>query len=194
MTDTVDPIRFFLDERERARAAGEPWDACAVALATIGLDGHPTVRYVLVKEVDANGFRFYTNRESRKGVELGLRPHASFAVLFAKTDVQFRVSGDVTPLSDAENDRYFRSRPVESQLGAWASAQSRPIESREALVASFESAKARYGDDVPRPPHWGGYILRPTRIEHWVNGAHRLHDRLEYLRTDGGWQIRRLAP
>src|SRR4051812_14980794 len=135
MSGPIDPIQLFLQDRERARAAGEGWDATAGALATVNELGLPSVRFVLVKEAAADGFRFYTNRQSRKADELRAVPHAALAFLWQTIDVQFRIEGKVLLLDDASSDAYFASRPRISQLGAWASEQSRPLASREVLLA-----------------------------------------------------------
>jgi pyridoxamine 5'-phosphate oxidase len=192
----TDPIRLFLEERERARAAGESWDATATALATVDAEGRPRSRFVLVKEVDLHGFRIFTNRQSHKGLELARTPFAALSILFATIDVQFRVEGPVTLLDDAESDAYFASRPRVSQLGAWASQQSRPLASRDELLGRLAELEKKYpeGTPVPRPPHWGGYLLVPDRMEHWRSAAFRLHERTEYTRTDGTWRATLLNP
>lgn len=192
---TYEPLELFRTERDRARTLGEPWEAASAALATLGLDGAPRVRFVLVKNADARGLRFFTNRESDKGVELGRDPRASIAFHFVTTGVQLRFEGVVEPLPDADSDAYFATRHRVSQLGAWASVQSRPLESRAVLEARLHEAEARHeGAPVPRPPHWGGYLLVPTRAEHWVEGAHRLHDRIRFEREGEGWKQTRLNP
>ena len=192
----VDPITFFLEERDRARAAGEPWDAASAALATLDDAGGPSVRFVLVKHASAEGLWFFTNRESDKGRQLARDPRAALAFHFDKIGTQFRFEGPVTPVGDEQSDTYFRERPRISQLGAWASIQSRPLSSRAALEERLHEVEQRYeGVEVPRPPHWGGYQLAPRVVEHWVEGAFRLHDRLRYTRTpDGGWSVERLFP
>lgn len=192
----VDPIRLFLDERERARAAGEGWDAAACALATVDAAGHPSARFILVKEATAEGFRFYTNRESRKAEELRGDPHAALAFLWQTIDVQFRIEGVARLLDDAASDAYFASRPRVSQLGAWASDQSRPLASREVLLGRLAELEKKYpeGTPVPRPPHWGGYVLVPERIEHWHAGEFRLHQRTMYARDAQGWRAQLMNP
>ena len=167
----------------------------AIALATIGEDGLPDARMVLLKGVDGRGFRFFTNRESVKGAQLEAAPGAALIAYWRELDRQVRARGPVEVLGDVESDEYFATRPRESQLGAWASAQSRPIESREALDARIAEAEGRFeGRDVPRPPHWGGYVLRPVAIEFWQGQVGRLHDRFRYSRADDGWRIERLNP
>jgi pyridoxamine 5'-phosphate oxidase len=194
-SSTHDPIALFLAERDRARAAGEPWEAAAAALATVDAHGAPTVRFVLVKHADARGLRFFTNHESDKGQHLARDPRASVALHFVTTNVQLRFEGRVTRLSDAESDAYFAERPRISQLGAWASHQSRPLTARAELEARLHEAEKRFeGGPVARPPHWGGYALEVARAEHWVEGAYRLHDRMRFDRTDHGWTLTRLNP
>ncbi len=192
----IDPIGLFLSERERARAAGEGWDATAASLATVGAEGRPSTRYVLVKDVGADGFRFFTNRQSRKADDLRARPYAALAFLWHKTDTQFRAEGPVRPLDDATSDAYFAARPRVSQLGAWASQQSRPLASREVLLGRLAEMERQYpeGTAVPRPPHWGGYLLVPERMEHWQAGDFRLHQRTLYERDGAGWRATLMNP
>ncbi len=190
-----DPIALFVVERDRARAAGETWDAASVALATVDEHGAPAVRFVLVKHVRPEGLWFFTNRESDKGQQLARDPRAALAFHFQTTGVQMRFEGVVRLLGDADNDKYFEERPRISQLGAWASSQSRSLASRAELDAKLQEAERRYeGMPVPRPPHWGGYLLVPHRVEHWVEGAFRLHDRIRYDRDGDGWKTTRLFP
>lgn len=192
---TTDPIRLFLDCRRRAVEAGTGFDGTKAVLATASPDGVPSARYVLVKEVGEDGFFVYTNYESRKARDLDANPRAALCVHWAEIGEQFRVQGRVERASAARSDAYFRARPRDSQLGAWASDQSRPIPSRAHLVEKMEQLRAAYeGRDVPRPPHWGGYRIVPERIEHWINGDHRLHERFVYERTADGWRETRLAP
>lgn len=190
-----DPIALFLACRAAAVEAGAPLEGTAAVLATAGRDGAPSARYVLVKEVGPDGFFVYTNYESRKARELDENPRAALCVHWPETGVQLRVEGPVTRAPDDRNDAYFATRPRESQLGAWASAQSEPIESREALLARFAAFEARFqGGPVPRPPGWGGYRVVPDRIELWQSADHRLHDRFLYVREGAGWRVTRLAP
>lgn len=193
-----DPIAWVAEILEAAEAAegGQPErDPMRVALATADAQGRPSVRYVLLKGFGPGGFVFYTNYQSAKAAELEANPHAALAFHWWSTGVQVRARGMVERLGDAESDAYFASRSRGSQLGAWASDQSRPLESREALEGQLAAVEARFeGRDVPRPPHWGGYRLRPTRLEVWLNGDHRLHDRFEFEHGEGGWTGRRLAP
>jgi len=190
-----DPIalvqRWFAD----AQAAGiEQHDAMTLATATP--DGRPSARAVLLKGLDARGFAFYTNYESRKGRELDANPHAALALLWIPLQRQVRVTGRVERLDPDESDAYFGTRPRGSQLGAWASDQSRPLPDRAQLEARWAALDERYrGMAVPRPPHWGGYRVEPEQIEVWQGRANRLHDRFLYVRApDGGWTRTRLAP
>jgi pyridoxamine 5'-phosphate oxidase len=190
-----DPIvlfrRWFVD----AQASG-PLEAEAMTLATATPDGRPSARIVLLKGIDADGFSFYTNRESRKGRELAANPHVALVWHWAALERQVRVTGTARPLSDAASDAYFATRPRGSQLGAWASEQSRPLLQRDELDERWASLAARYeGERVPRPPHWSGFRVAPAEIEFWQGRANRLHDRFAYTRTtDGGWQRTRLQP
>lgn len=191
----TEPIALFLRCRERAIQAGAPFDGAAAVLATASSAGVPSARQVLVKEVSEDGFFVYTNYQSRKGRELDENPHAALCIHWPEIAEQFRVEGRVERATDARSDAYFQSRPRESQLGAWASAQSAPIPDCEHLEARFaELAREHEGRPIPRPPHWGGYRIVPVRVEHWISGDHRLHDRFLYERTSAGWTVSRLAP
>jgi pyridoxamine 5'-phosphate oxidase len=190
-----DPIALFLEWLAAAEARGID-QPDAMTLATASADGRPSARVVLLRGADQHGLRFYTNRGSRKADELRANPHAALLFHWQPLGRQVRVEGPVSPLGDADSDDYFATRPYESRLGAWASDQSRVIESREALLARFEAARQRFADgDVPRPPHWGGYLLVPVAIEFWQHGDHRLHDRRRHTRSaDGSWSSQLLAP
>lgn len=190
-----DPIARFVAARDNA-AKTEPLEATPVALATADANGRPSVRLVLVKVVDARGFCFFTNLESRKGTELVSNPFAALAFHWPSLEEQVRVEGPVERLTPAEEDAYFASRPRESQIGAWASRQSQPCASREELEGAFKDKERVFGSGpVSRPPFWGGYRLVPDRIEFWKGGAHRLHDRWVYVRkVDGQWSQQRLYP
>ncbi len=168
----------------------------AMTIATIGSDGRPSARIVLLKSFDDRGFVFYTNRESRKGRDLEGDGRAAIVFHWDHLDRQIRIEGSVERADDAESDDYFNSRPRESRLNAWASDQSRPIESREALEARRNSVDDRFpeGVDPPRPPFWGGYRMVPDRIEFWQGHPYRLHDRVVYERADGAWKTSRLMP
>ncbi|MDO8975931.1 pyridoxamine 5'-phosphate oxidase [Reyranella sp.] len=194
--ETTDPLELFAAWYGEA-ATSEPNDPSAMALATVGPDGTPAVRMVLLKDYDAEGFVFYTNYESRKGNQLLAHPKAALLFHWKSLRRQVRLEGPVTQTTAAEADAYFASRARGSQVGAWASEQSRPLESRFALekrVAEY-AAKHVIGT-VPRPPHWSGFRLQPNLIEFWQDGAFRLHDRLEYRRSAPSepWTTRTLYP
>jgi pyridoxamine 5'-phosphate oxidase len=190
----ADPIalvrRWFAD----AQAAGiEQPDA--MTLATVGADGRPSARAVLLKGIDRRGFAFFTNYESRKARELDANPHAALVLLWIQLQRQVRVGGRVERLSPEESDAYFATRPRGSQLGAWASRQSEPLPDRAALEARWAALEERYASGVvPRPPHWGGYRVEPDEIEVWQGRANRLHDRFRYRRSADGWSRERLQP
>ncbi len=189
-TDPVMLFRAWLREAE----AQEPNDPNAVALATATSAGVPSVRMVLLKGLDERGFAFYTNAESRKGMELAENPRAAMCFHWKSLRRQVRVEGLVSELPDAEADAYFHTRSRGSQLGAVASRQSRPLASRELLEERVEAVEARYPKTIPRPDFWRGYVLWPERMEFWVNGVERLHDRFLFVRTEGGWAKERLFP
>ncbi|HST42997.1 MAG TPA: pyridoxamine 5'-phosphate oxidase [Conexibacter sp.] len=189
-----DPIELFRRWFADAQAAQMP-QPDAMTLATVAADGRPSARIVLLKGVDARGFQFFTNYESRKAGELRADARAALAFVWIPMFRQVRVTGDVTQLDAAESDAYFATRPRGSQIGAWASQQSRELADRAALEARVGELEERFaGGDVPRPPHWGGYLLEPREIEFWQGRENRLHDRFTYTRTDGGWSRARLQP
>ncbi len=193
----ADPIEQFNLWMDDATAAGvvEP---TAMSLATAGHDGVPRVRTVLLKGLNDAGFVFYTNFESRKGRALAENPAASLLFPWLAMERQVLVTGRVERVGDDEASRYFASRPRESRLAAWTSGQSRPVASREALEADLARVRERFGaeeGEVPLPPFWGGYRVRPETVEFWQGRANRLHDRFEYTRAaSGGWTLERLAP
>lgn len=190
----ADPLTLFHTWLDEAIAAGleEP---NAMTLATATPHGAPSARIVLLKQADAAGFTFFTNRLSRKGQDLAANPQAALVFFWQALARQVRVAGPVAELPAAASDAYFASRPFEAQVGAWASPQSTVLPHRAALEARFAEFSARYtGQAVPRPPHWGGYCVQPTTIEFWQGGQHRLHDRLLYHRQPTGWHITRLSP
>ena len=166
----------------------------AMTLASAGEDGAPDARIVLLKGVEGGGFVFYTNYESRKGRQLAARPEACLVFFWAQLERQVRIEGRVGKVSSAESDAYFLTRPAGARLSAHASAQSSVVSGRAVLEKAVEGKKAQYGDNPPRPEHWGGYRLLPARIEFWQGREYRLHDRLLYTRAGSGWKIERLAP
>jgi pyridoxamine 5'-phosphate oxidase len=189
-----DPVAWFRSSFERASRT-ETFDASRAALATCDTASHPSVRFVLVKQFDERGFVFFTNFESRKARQLAQNPRAALAFHWSSTGEQVRVEGVVTRISDAESDAYFATRPRGSQLGAWASAQSEPIADRAALVAQLAQASQRFeAAPVPRPGHWGGFLLVPSLIEFWLNREDRLHDRFSFTRQGSAWKRVRLQP
>jgi pyridoxamine 5'-phosphate oxidase len=194
MTAPPDPIALVQEALARAKAAAKH-DHLAMALATADKTGAPSVRMVLLRGIDARGLCFYTNRQSRKGDDLAANPRAALCLYWPDIDEQIRVEGTVEQVTDAESDAYFASRARESQLGAWSSRQSRPLESRAILLERFEDLTADYGDKpIPRPRWWGGYRVVPARIELWKAGKHRLHERTLYVREGEGWRSELLNP
>ncbi len=189
-----DPFTLFDTWYAQARES-EPNDPNAVALATADSDGRPSVRMVLLKGHGPDGFVIYSNRESRKADDLAANPQAALLFHWKSLRRQVRIEGAVMLASDAESDAYFASRGRDSQLGAWASDQSRPLDSRETFEARFADVAARFeGGDVPRPPHWGGYRVVPSRIEFWQDRAHRLHERRLFVRDKDSWNEGLLFP
>ena len=190
-----DPHALFRSWLAEAQLS-EPNDPTAMALATADAAGRPSVRMVLMKGHDARGFVFYTNMDSRKGGELAANPRAALLFHWKSLRRQVRVDGPVEPVSAEEADAYFATRGRDSQLGAWASEQSRPLDARATFEARFEEVRARFeGGEVPRPPRWSGYRVVPERIEFWNDRAHRLHERrLFTARGDGGWDEGLLFP
>ncbi len=190
----IDPFRQFASWFDEAVAAcvAEP---NAMTLATVGVEGRPSARIVLLKDADASGLTFYTNYQSRKGRELAANPEAALLFFWPELERQIRIDGIVGKADAAAADAYFRVRPHLSRLGAWASPQSEPLPDRAALEARFAEAQQRFpGEDVPRPAHWGGYRLVPRAFEFWQGRQSRLHDRIAYDFEGADWRIGRLAP
>ncbi len=193
---SADPFVWFEHELARAKER-EAFDATRAALATVDATLQPSVRFVLVKQVDERGFAFFTNLMSVKARALSDHPRAGLAFHWSSTGVQVRVEGSVESLSASECDAYFATRPRGSQLAAWASNQSAPIETRDALERQLSHVVERFPDNthVPRPPHWGGFRVKPTRIELWHDGANRMHDRWSFTReANASWKCARLQP
>ncbi len=189
--DPIVQFRGWLDDAVRAGLL----DATAMTLATASADGMPAARIVLLKDVAADGFVFFTNYDSAKAAQLEANPRACLVFFWADLERQVRVTGAVSRVDAARSDAYFASRPLDSQIGAWASPQSRVIPGRDVLErATAETASRFAAGPVPRPPHWGGYAVAPDTIEFWQGRANRLHDRLRYRRARGEWTVERLAP
>jgi pyridoxamine 5'-phosphate oxidase len=189
-----DPVVLFRRWYEDAERAGIHLPN-AMALATATADGRPSIRHVLLREIEGRGFVFYTNHGSRKGTELAENPRAAFSIYWRELDRQISVTGDVSRVSDEDSDAYFATRPREARLGAWTSRQSSEISSRDELMERFAAFDAEYpGNEVPRPSFWGGYLIDPITVEFWQGRQHRLHDRFLYQRAGEVWTIRRLSP
>lgn len=189
--DPFQIARRWLAEAERS----EPNDANAIALSTVDAQGMPNVRMVLLKEIEADAFVFYTNYGSAKAAELEASGKAAFVMHWKSLRRQIRARGTITREDGPQADAYFASRSLKSRLGAWASHQSQPLASRATLLAEVARLTARFGASPPRPPFWGGYRLRPTEIEFWADGAFRLHDRFQWQSEGvGNWSVRRLSP
>jgi pyridoxamine 5'-phosphate oxidase len=188
-----DPLDQFSEWYERATR--EVPLSQAMTLATVDAEGFTDARMVLLKDFGQEGFRFFTNTSSAKAAQLEAVPRAALVLYWRELDRQVRIRGAVERLPDADSDEYFASRPQDSQLGAWASPQSEPLADRDALDKRVAEATGRFaGGAVPRPPFWGGYVLRPEAIEFWQGQVGRLHDRFRYTRREDGWEIERLAP
>lgn len=190
--DPFEIARRWLDEA----ALTEPNDPNAIALSTVDSTGMPNVRMVLLKDITAEGFTFYTNFESTKAQELAHSGKAAFVLHWKSLRRQVRVRGNISRVSDDVADAYFASRSLKSRLGAWASRQSRPLGSRAELMAEVARQTARHGTNPPRPPHWGGFMVSPVEIEFWADGAFRLHDRFCWRKAASGtgWEVARLSP
>jgi pyridoxamine 5'-phosphate oxidase len=190
----TDPFALFDSWYAEARAS-EINDSNAMALATVAADGRPSSRMVLLKGHGPDGFVFYTNRESRKAGEIAANPNVALLFHWKSLRRQVRIEGALAQATDAESDAYFASRSRDSQLGAWASDQSRPLADRATFEARFAEMEQRFaGGDVPRPPHWGGYRVTPVAIEFWQDRAHRLHERRLFMREGDGWAGGMLYP
>jgi pyridoxamine 5'-phosphate oxidase len=191
MADPLATVRAWIDEAA-ATGVEEP---TAAALATADAAGGPSLRFVLLRGIDERGARFFTNYESRKASELEANPRAALALYWQSLHRQVRLEGPVQRLAPEESDAYFASRARESRIGAWASRQSRELDSREQLDAQVAEVEERFaGAEVPRPDFWGGYLLAPEVVELWIGRANRLHDREQWRRTGDGWTMRRLSP
>jgi pyridoxamine 5'-phosphate oxidase len=190
--DPIAALRSWIDVAYATPGIGEPNAMC---IATVDADGAPSARIVLLRALDERGLVFYSSYFSRKGRELGKNPRIAATLYWAPLNRQVRIEGTATTLSEDESDAYFDSRPRGHQLSAWASEQSEMLDRRETLDERMEHFDARFeGEDVPRPHSWGGYLIAPTRIEFWQGRPNRMHDRLEFTRTDRGWSLRRLQP
>ena len=191
---TQDPIELFKEWLTEA-AASEVNDPEAMALATVSADGRPSVRMVLLKGVDEAGFRFYTNLESRKARELSHNQNAALCIHWKTLHRQVRVEGKVKAVPAWAVDAYFKTRHILSRLGAWASHQSEPLATRDELEERVRLFAQKFkGQDIPRPPHWGGFVVEPEKIEFWMEGEGRLHDRFLFTRHGNGWELIRLNP
>ena len=189
-----EPLNRFLELYEKARKA-EATDATVAALATATMHGRPSLRMVLLKDVDSRGFVFYTNYQSRKATEMEANSQAAMTFYWPGMYVQVRVEGTLDRTSTEESDAYFESRPHGHRLGAWSSDQSHEIESATELARKFEEVEERFKDrEVPRPAHWGGYRITPETIEFWFGKENRMHERELYTRAGNGWTVKRLQP
>ena len=189
-SNPVDQFHKWFDEAVKVKAA-EP---NAMTLATVGANGRPSTRVLLLKGADAEGLVWFTNYESRKGQDLSANPWAAMQFYWPELERVVRIEGRVERVSDAESDAYYASRPLGSRIGAWASPQSRPLSSREVLESAWAQRQAELGDNPQRPSHWGGYRLVPDHWEFWQGRPSRLHDRVVFDLVGGGWQVGRLAP
>ena len=189
--DPFEQFRVWLEHALHCEGIVEP---NAMSVATVGANGRPSSRVVLLRQWDARGFEFYTNYESRKAAELGAKPVAALLFWWGGLERQIRIEGAVERVLDVESDAYFATRPRGHRLSAWASHQSAAVPDRETLQRTMADAGARYADEVPRPPFWGGYRVIPDRFEFWQGRPNRVHDRIAYDRIADGWTIGRLSP
>lgn len=189
----ANPIDQFNIWFDQARHAELP-EPNAMTVASVDANGKPSARVVLIKEVTQAGFVFFTNYESRKGQALITNPHAALLFFWPELERQVRVEGSVEKLSESESDEYFHSRPLDSRIGAWASPQSRVIKSRTELVTKAAEYALKFALNPPRPPHWGGFRVKPEALEFWQGRPSRLHDRIQYIKDNDAWTIQRLAP
>jgi pyridoxamine 5'-phosphate oxidase len=189
-SDPLIQFNTWLDEALNS----EITDANAMTVATVDADRRPSSRVVLLKGLDEQGFVFFTNYDSKKGSDLAANPNVSLSFFWPQLQRQVIISGTAEKISVDESAAYFRTRPVDSQIAAWASEQSSPLDSRAALDAKFQKMREKFGDNIPLPPFWGGYRVLPERIEFWQGRASRLHDRIVYQLVDGRWIIERLSP
>jgi len=188
------PLSVFHIWMEDAKTS-EPSDPDAACLATLDDNGYPNARVVLIRKIDERGFCFFTNTQSQKGNELLSHPKAAINFHWKTLKRQVRIRGDIQRVSDAESDEYYASRPLGNRIGAWASLQSQPLDNRQTLIDRVTSKEKEFGDNPPRPSHWGGYRLIPTSIEFWAEGEHRLHQRTRYQRDEQGkWVACALYP
>lgn len=189
----TNPIQQFAQWWNEA-VASEIDEVNAMTLATADAGGKPSARIVLLKDFDEKGFVFFTNYESQKGKELLANPHACLVFFWKELERQVRIEGVAEKISAAESDEYFFSRPAGSRIGAWASPQSSVINNRNILDENVKKFENEFGENIPRPPHWGGYRVAPSLIEFWQGRSNRLHDRIRYKKEDRGWKMDRLAP
>src|SRR3954465_9377994 len=189
-SDPLIQFNTWLDEALNS----EITDANAMTVATVDADRRPSSRVVLLKGLDEQGFVFFTNYDSKKGSDLAANPNVSLSFFWPQLQRQVIISGTAKKISVDESAAYFRTRPVDSQIAAWASDQSSPLDSRASLDAKFQEMREKFGDNIPLPPFWGGYRVLPERIEFWQGRASRLHDRIVYQLVDGRWIIERLSP
>ncbi|MFO0389485.1 MAG: pyridoxamine 5'-phosphate oxidase [Alphaproteobacteria bacterium] len=192
MTNPITQFEQWLTDAKNCKAIAEPTAMC---IASVGEGGKPSARMVLLKDVDTRGFVFYTNYESRKGQEILANPHVALCFHWMPLERQVRIEGKAEKVSDAEADAYFKSRPRESRIGAWASKQSHPLSGKGELIKAVATETLRFGiGEIPRPPYWSGFRIVPEVIEFWNNGAARLHDREVFTCDGNGWSVTRLYP